>query len=141
KAGFKRKFCLMALAVTMAACSGGGGQSDENKVAADTRPNVLIILADDLGYSDIGAFGSEIETPNLDALAAEGRILTNMHAAAACSPTRAMLLSGADHHLVGLGQMAEYVSILTAAGSGMIPTVQNSSLYHPFGVSTQFGAL
>jgi len=71
------------------------------------RPNILMILADDLGYSDIGAFGGEIRTPNLDALAAEGMILTNHHAAATCSPTRAGLFSGTDHHLVGLGTMAE----------------------------------
>lgn len=74
---------------------------------AAPRPNILLIVADDLGYSDIGAFGGEILTPNLDALAAEGRVLTDHHAAATCSPSRAMLISGADHHLVGLGTMAE----------------------------------
>jgi arylsulfatase A-like enzyme len=71
------------------------------------RPNILMILADDLGYSDIGAFGGEIKTPNLDALAAQGLILTNHHAAAACSPTRAALFSGTDPHLAGIGTMAE----------------------------------
>lgn len=74
------------------------------------RPNVLIILADDLGYSDIGAFGGEISTPNLDALAARGLKMTGMHAAATCSPTRAMLLSGLDNHEAGLGAMAESLS-------------------------------
>ncbi|MDF3835150.1 arylsulfatase [Cupriavidus basilensis] len=71
------------------------------------RPNIVMILADDLGYSDIGAMGGEIDTPNLDALAASGRILTNYHTGATCSPTRAMLMSGTDHHLAGLGSMAE----------------------------------
>ncbi|WP_394842845.1 arylsulfatase [Pendulispora brunnea] len=66
-----------------------------------------MILADDLGYSDIGAFGGEIATPNLDALAAKGRILTDYYAAPTCSPTRSELLSGTDHHLAGLGSMAE----------------------------------
>jgi arylsulfatase A-like enzyme len=75
------------------------------------RPDILMILADDLGYSDIGAFGGEIRTPNLDALAAEGQVLTNHHAAALCSPTRAGLISGADPHLVGLGTMAEALSM------------------------------
>jgi len=70
----------------------------------------LLIVADDLGYSDVGAFGGEIQTPNLDRLAAEGRLLTDHHTAATCSPTRAMLLSGSDHHLVGLGSMAELLS-------------------------------
>ncbi|MFO7177864.1 MAG: sulfatase-like hydrolase/transferase [Pseudomonadota bacterium] len=68
------------------------------------RPNILLIVADDLGYSDIGAFGSEIATPNLDALAAEGRLVTDHHSGALCAPTRAMLISGTDHHPVGLGR-------------------------------------
>jgi arylsulfatase A-like enzyme len=69
------------------------------------RPNILLIVADDLGYSDIGAFGGEIRTPHLDTLAAEGRLLTSHRTAATCAPTRAMLISGTDHHLVGLGRM------------------------------------
>ena len=71
----------------------------------DSRPNILLILADDLGYSDLGIFGGEINTPNLDALAGAGKILTNFHVSATCSPTRAMLLSGADSHRAGLGTM------------------------------------
>ncbi|KAI1338249.1 putative arylsulfatase [Xylariaceae sp. FL0016] len=70
-------------------------------------PNVLIILADDLGFSDVGAFGGEIQTPNIDKLAEEGLRLTDFHTASACSPTRAMLLSGTDHHVAGIGSMAE----------------------------------
>lgn len=77
--------------------------------APDERPNILMIVADDLGYSDIGAFGGEIRTPNLDQLARSGRLLTDHHAAAACSPTRAMLIAGTDPHLVGLGTMAELI--------------------------------
>ncbi len=72
---------------------------------APRQPNILLILADDLGYSDLGALGGEISTPNLDALVAHGRLLTNHHVATVSAPTRAMLLSGTDHHLVGLGQM------------------------------------
>ncbi|KAJ4153165.1 hypothetical protein LMH87_009666 [Akanthomyces muscarius] len=72
------------------------------------RPNFLIILADDLGYSDIGCYGAEIQTPNIDRLASEGIRMLNHHAAAACSPTRAMLLSGTDAHLGGLGVLIEY---------------------------------
>ncbi len=73
----------------------------------DQRPNIVLIVADDLGYSDLGCFGSEIKTPNIDALASHGRIFTNFYTAATCSPTRAMLLSGVDHHRAGLGDMAE----------------------------------
>ena len=77
--------------------------------AANSRPNVLLIVVDDLGFSDIGAFGSEIETPHLDALAAEGVRLVDFHSAPACSPTRAMLLTGVDHHIAGLGTMVEVI--------------------------------
>ncbi len=70
------------------------------------RPNIVVIVADDLGYTDLGAFGGDIRTPNLDALAARGVRFTDFHTAATCSPTRAMLLSGVDHHRAGLGGMA-----------------------------------
>lgn len=71
------------------------------------RPNFLVIVADDLGFSDIGAFGGEIATPNLDALAIAGLRLTDFHTASTCSPTRSMLLTGTDHHIAGIGTMAE----------------------------------
>lgn len=77
----------------------------------DTRgPNVLVIVADDLGFSDIGVLGGEIPTPNLDALAQDGVLMTNFHVAATCSPTRAMLMSGVDNHRAGLGNMGEFLS-------------------------------
>ncbi|WP_375207301.1 arylsulfatase [Hyphococcus sp.] len=69
------------------------------------RPNILLIVADDLGYADLGVFGSEIPTPNIDALVKNGMLLTNFYANMACSPTRAMLMSGTDSHLAGLGVM------------------------------------
>jgi len=72
---------------------------------AERRPNILFILADDLGYADIGAFGGEIPTPNLDALARGGMMLTSFYTGMACSPTRAMFMSGIDNHLSGLGVM------------------------------------
>jgi arylsulfatase len=71
------------------------------------RPNVLLIVADDLGYSDIGAFGGEIATPTLDILATEGLRLSNFHVLPSCSPTRSVLLSGMDNHRAGLGTMGE----------------------------------
>lgn len=73
------------------------------------QPNILLIVADDLGFTDLGAFGGEIQTPNLDAIAVEGLRFTNFHTASTCSPTRSMLLSGTDHHLAGLGSMAEAI--------------------------------
>ncbi len=74
------------------------------------RPNFLVVVADDLGFSDLGAFGGEIETPHLDALAMKGLRFTDFHTAAACSPTRAMLLTGTDHHIAGLGTLDEVAS-------------------------------
>ncbi|RMJ16837.1 hypothetical protein CDV36_003478 [Fusarium kuroshium] len=73
------------------------------------RPNFLIIVADDLGFSDLGCYGSEINTPNLDKLAQGGVRMTDFHTAAACSPTRSMLFSGTDNHIAGLGEMVEYM--------------------------------
>ena len=73
------------------------------------RPNILLIVADDMGYSDLGCFGSEVKTPNLDALAARGLRATNFCVGPSCSPTRAMLLTGADNHVAGLGNMAEFL--------------------------------
>ncbi len=72
-------------------------------------PNIVLILADDLGYSDLGCFGSEIATPNIDALAKHGQIFTNFYTAAACSPSRAMLFTGTDNHIAGFGNMAEQI--------------------------------
>jgi arylsulfatase/uncharacterized sulfatase len=68
-------------------------------------------LADDWGFSDVGAFGSEIATPNLNALAAQGTRFTNFHVAASCAPTRSMLMTGVDSHLNGLGNMPETIPL------------------------------
>ena len=74
------------------------------------RPNFLIIMADDMGFSDVGAFGGEISTPNLDGLARDGLRLTGFHTASTCSPTRAMLMTGTDHHRAGIANMAEMLT-------------------------------
>jgi arylsulfatase A-like enzyme len=74
------------------------------------RPNIVIILADDMGFADMGSFGSEIKTPNLDSLAKEGVRFTNFYTHATCSPTRSILLSGVDTHLNGLGNMDEWTA-------------------------------
>jgi arylsulfatase A-like enzyme len=74
------------------------------------RPNIIIILADDMGFSDMGSFGGEIETPNLDGLANNGVRFTSFYTHASCSPTRSMLLTGVDTHLNGLGNMDEWTA-------------------------------
>ena len=83
-----------------------------------SRPNYLVIVADDLGWSDLGSFGGEIDTPNLDRLAMSGVRFTGFHTAATCSPTRAMLMTGVDHHLAGFGTMAEILTDATRSAPG-----------------------
>ena len=70
--------------------------------AKSGRPNILLIVADDLGYADLGAYGGDIDTPNIDALAGAGVLFTQFHTSPLCSPTRAMLLSGNNNHVAGV---------------------------------------
>ena len=71
----------------------------------NNRPNILLIVADDLGYTDLGCYGGDINTPNIDLLAMQGLQFTNFHTAPLCAPTRAMILSGNDNHVAGMGSM------------------------------------
>lgn len=105
-----RRSGLLLLSVIAATVAISGSAPREATAEALRRPNILLIVADDLGYSDLGAFGSEIRTPNLDRLAARGVVLSSFYTSPACSPTRAMLLTGSDNHKVGLGSMAELIT-------------------------------
>ena len=69
------------------------------------KPNIIVILADDMGWSDLGSYGSEIETPHLDSLARGGVRFTQFYNAARCCPTRASLLTGLYQHQAGIGHM------------------------------------
>lgn len=71
-------------------------------------PNIIYIIFDDMGFADLGCYGSEITTPNIDALASGGLRYTNFHTTALCSPTRAALLTGRNHHSVGMGGLADW---------------------------------
>jgi len=73
-------------------------------------PNVVVILLDDLGFSHLGCFGSTIDTPNIDRLAADGLRYTNFHVTPVCSPTRAALLTGRNHHAVGMRSISNFNS-------------------------------
>lgn len=73
------------------------------KNQVDSRPNILLIVADDLGYSDLGCYGGDIKTPNIDLLAKKGLRFSRFHTAPSCAPTRAMLLSGNNNHVAGMG--------------------------------------
>jgi arylsulfatase len=76
--------------------------------AQNKPPNIVLIVADDAGFADIGSFGSEISTPNIDALASVGVRFNNFYVGPTCSPTRSMMFSGTDNHIAGLGSMAEF---------------------------------
>lgn len=73
-------------------------------------PNIVLILMDDTGLMDVGAFGGEAATPNIDALAQRGMMFTNYHTSPVCAPSRAMLLTGADSHLTGLSNIPEFLT-------------------------------
>jgi len=103
----RRFYFLLVCFLAMSGCTDRHFEDLEAVVHGDDRPNILLIVADDLGRSDIGIYGGEIPTPNLNALAASGVQFTDFYAAPTCSPTRAMLLTGVDSHLAGLGNMGE----------------------------------
>ncbi len=101
----------LAVAMGTAACA-PSEKTDQTPVtyappASAERPNILVIVTDDMGMADLGSFGSEIETPHLDKLSYDGIRLTNFYASPVCSVTRAKLLTGVDSHKAGLGNMAE----------------------------------
>jgi arylsulfatase/uncharacterized sulfatase len=82
---------------------------DAGAVKAAQQPNIILILADDLGFTDIAPYGSEISTPSLTALANEGIQFTNYHTAASCASSRAMLLTGVDNHRAGVSNIPEAI--------------------------------
>jgi arylsulfatase len=81
------------------------GSADE--VSGNGQPNVLLIIADDLGYADLGVYGGDIETPNIDSLANEGLHFSQFHTAPMCAPTRAMLFSGNNNHIAGMAAQGQ----------------------------------
>jgi len=97
----KLLFPLTLGAVSLSACSGNKGRTPEK------RPNIILIMSDDMGYSDIGCYGGEIRTPNLDNLATNGLRYTQFYNTARSCPTRASLLTGLHPHQAGIGHMME----------------------------------
>ena len=97
---------ILALTVTLAATQ-AYAEAPLQTEQRNQRPNILLIVADDLGYSDLGSYGGEINTPVLDTLAQGGLRYTNFYVSPTCSVTRSMLLSGMDNHVAGLGNMRE----------------------------------
>jgi len=83
---------------------------EERNATAVEQPNIVLVLADDLGFTDLASYGSEISTPTIDALAQQGVRFTNYHTAANCAPARAMLLTGVDAHLAGVPNIPEMLA-------------------------------
>jgi arylsulfatase len=98
---------LLMLIIASGGCSQEGDKLPQTSVVVDKRPNILLIVADDLGYADLGVHGSDIRTPNIDAIAAEGTLFTQFHTAPLCAPTRAMLLSGNNNHVAGMARQSK----------------------------------
>ncbi|MNG46628.1 Arylsulfatase [compost metagenome] len=129
----KKKSLVTSIAIALLSfyltgCNDHDDQKNNNNPIQQQKPNVLFIMADDLGYSDLGSFGGEIHTPNLDALTHEGRILTDYHTAPTCSPTRSQLISGTDHHQAGIGAMAELTPASLKGQPGYEGYLNNRSL-------------
>jgi arylsulfatase A-like enzyme len=100
------KTIIFKLLLASSLASSSAVQAQIESLAAD-HPNIVLILADDLGFTDISPFGSEISTPNIASLAKAGVSFTNYHTAGSCAPARAMLLTGVDSHRNGVPNIPE----------------------------------
>ena len=89
---------VLTLLAVLAAC---GNAPERAAAPVQQRPNMLLIVADDMGFSDAGVYGGEISTPNIDGLAKSGVLLPEYHVAPNCGPTRGSLLTGVDFHRAG----------------------------------------
>ena len=128
----KMKYLIFPFMLLMG-CAQAPEKVDEPPIRApDRAPNIVIIMADDMGYSDLGAYGSEIATPNLDSLAQNGMRFTRFYNAARCCPTRASLLTGMYPHKAGMGAMVSSVNSPLKQGpyQGYLSDSASSSLLH-----------
>lgn len=96
------RYCLYALVLVLASAVPAKAQA--------SRPNILVVLFDDVGFMDFGAYGSDTKTPNIDAVAKKGVMLSRFHSSPFCGPSRAMLLTGMDNHQCGMGTLVETVT-------------------------------
>jgi arylsulfatase len=129
--GHRRRAGLLAL--LLAACAAPAAPGAEE---ADARPNIVLIMADDMGYSDLGCFGGEIETPNLDRLAANGLRFSQFTNTARCCPTRASLLTGLYAHQAGIGHMVGDYGIPSYQGYLNDRSVTIAEALRPAGYAT-----
>ncbi len=130
---FKQFKCLMFTLVGLGigGCNEPAVLTEEVTVSAARQPNILLLMTDDMGYTDLGSFGSEIRTPNLDALALAGLRLTNFHAGPACESTRAMLLSGTYNRVAGVVDDSRNPGFLNDRIATLAELLQDSG-YHTY---------
>ena len=102
--------CLLCSLLSAGLVLGNTAGSATPALSSNQQPNIVFLLADDLGFSDIAPYGSEVSTPTLSALAASGISFTNYHTAANCAPARAMLLTGVNNHLAGVANIPEMLA-------------------------------
>lgn len=125
-------FSGLLVCVILLSCS-----EKESKKEYRKRPNIVLIVADDLGFGDIGCYGGDIETPAIDDLALNGIKFSSFHTAPMCAPTRAMLLSGNDNHIAGMGGQGNVTSEFGYEGRltnriVTIPALLRESGYHTY---------
>lgn len=99
-------YCTLVLILGSACHS---GEQKNETIETPSKPNIILLVADDLGFSDIGPFGGDIQTPVLDKFAKESMLFSDFHVLPTCSPTRSVLLTGKDNHITGLGVMDEMI--------------------------------
>ncbi len=126
-----RLFLLTIFCAFLVAC----GTPEEE--AKPKRPNILLIVADDLGYADLGSYGGDIDTPNLDQLAAEGIRFSRFHASPLCAVSRSMFLTGNDNHIAGMGIQGRIEGLVGYEGNltnriVTVPELLQSAGYHTY---------
>lgn len=101
---------ILASTITVGGCRNKNDNASQNvDTGKDRPPNFITLVLDDMGIADLGIFGGEIPTPNIDQLAEEGIILDNFYAAPTSTPSRGMLFTGKDHHQAGVGSMKAWI--------------------------------
>jgi arylsulfatase len=149
KKGILKKVMFSILFGLIIGCQTDTENKANNSETTNKRPNILLLVADDMGLSDIGPFGSEIQTPTLNKLANQGVLLSNFHALPKCSPSRSVLLTGVDNHIAGLGEMGERITPKQKGKPGYegylnktvaaLPEILNKAGYHLYGWKMALG--